>query len=401
MKKYIYSLLALFFMTGCLKDEKIHTSLQLSLDFPEEFADMDRTPIVVTLRNTSNGVQYKSNCDANGIASFSAEYGFYEASFQHKHIDNESGVIHIFNGRFENIVLSQEMESKNATPYPMEIIAATSAQLIIKEFYPYGCIGNDGKNYTYDTYLCIYNNSNQVAYLDSICIGMVTPMVSNSPSRFMVNGSLPDFLPLDQMAWQFPGTGKDYPLQPGEECVVAYSAINHKALHPNSIDLSKADYAFWTEEFDMSSSQVQKPAIGVKHMECIWRTKNTTKAFPIANTAKAMILFRIEGQSAAAYVANPDNITKAPDQPTGLDYLKVPQEWVLDGIECVTSAERNNKRIPTSVDAGFFFIEGGAAGCGLAAIRKVEEIADGRIVYQDTNNSSLDLESGTPTWKNR
>ena len=114
-----------------------------------------------------------------------------------------------------------------------------------------------------------------------------------------------------------------------------------------------------------------------------------------------MILFRIEGQSAAAYVANPDNITKAPDQPTGLDYLKVPQEWVLDGIECVTSAERNNKRIPTSVDAGFFFIDGGAAGCGLAAIRKVEEIADGRIVYQDTNNSSLDLESGTPTWKNR
>lgn len=402
MKKYIYTLLALFFMTSCLKDEKIYTGIQVQLDFPEEFADMDRTPIVVNLRNTSNGVQYKSNCDANGIASFNAEYGFYEANFQHKHIADD-GVIHIFNGRFENIVLSRETEAQAATPFPMEIITATTAQVIIKEFYHFGCIGNDGKNYTYDTYLSIYNNSNKVAYLDSICIGMVTPMTSNSPSKFVYdNGVLMDSIPLDQMAWQFPGTGKDYPLQPGEECVIAYSAINHKALHPNSIDLSKADYAFWTEKFDMSSAQVQKPAIGVKHLECIWRTKENTKAFPIANAAKAMILFKIEGVTAAQYVANPKNITKAPGgTSSSLDYLRIPKQWVLDGIECVTSADKNNKRLVTHVDAGYFFIEGGAAGCGLAAIRKVEEVVDGRIIYQDTNNSTLDLETTVPSWKNK
>lgn len=389
-------------MTGCLKDEKIYTGIQVQLDFPEEFADMDRTPIVVTLRNTSNGVQYKSNCNANGTASFNAEYGFYEASFQHKHIADD-GVIHIFNGRFENIVLSRETEAQAATPFPMEIITATTAQVIIKEFYHFGCIGNDGKNYTYDTYLSIYNNSNKVAYLDSICIGMVTPMTSNSPSKFVYdNGVLMDSIPLDQMAWQFPGTGKDYPLQPGEECVIAYSAINHKALHPNSIDLSKADYAFWTEKFDMSSAQVQKPAIGVKHLECIWRTKENTKAFPIANAAKAMILFKIEGVTAAQYVANPKNITKAPGgTSSSLDYLRIPKQWVLDGIECVTSADKNNKRLVTHVDAGYFFIEGGAAGCGLAAIRKVEEVVDGRIIYQDTNNSTLDLETTVPSWKNK
>ena len=389
-------------MTSCLKDEKIYTGIQVQLDFPEEFADMDRTPIVVNLRNTSNGVQYKSNCDANGIASFNAEYGFYEANFQHKHIADD-GVIHIFNGRFENIVLSRETEAQAATPFPMEIITATTAQVIIKEFYHFGCIGNDGKNYTYDTYLSIYNNSNKVAYLDSICIGMVTPMTSNSPSKFVYdNGVLMDSIPLDQMAWQFPGTGKDYPLQPGEECVIAYSAINHKALHPNSIDLSKADYAFWTEKFDMSSAQVQKPAIGVKHLECIWRTKENTKAFPIANAAKAMILFKIEGVTAAQYVANPKNITKAPGgTSSSLDYLRIPKQWVLDGIECVTSADKNNKRLVTHVDAGYFFIEGGAAGCGLAAIRKVEEVVDGRIIYQDTNNSTLDLETTVPSWKNK
>lgn len=401
MKKYIYTLMALFLMVSCLKDEKIYTLIQVKLDFPEEFANMDKTSIVVYLRNTTNGVQYKTNCGADGVASFNAEYGFYEANFQYKHIE-EDGMVYIFNGRVENIVLSRELGSNATTPYPMDIVTATTAQIIIKEFYHFGCIGNDGKNYTYDTYISVYNNSDQVAYLDSICVGMVTPMTSNSPSRFVDdNGNLPDYLPLDQMAWQFPGTGKDYPLQPGEECIVSFSAINHKALHPNSVDLSKSDFAFWTEAFDMSSNQVQKPAIGVKYMTYIWRTRPTTKAFPINNTAKAMILFKIEGQTAAQYVANPNNITKAPDQPTGLDYLKVPKEWVLDGIECVTSAERNNKRLPTSVDAGFFFIDGGSAGCGLGAVRKVEEVVNGRIIYQDTNNSSLDLESGTPGWKNR
>lgn len=403
MKKYIYTLLALFFMAGCLKDEKIHTGIQVKLDFPEEFADMDRTPIVVNLRNTSNGVQYKSNCDANGIASFNAEYGFYEANFQHKHIADD-GVIHIFNGRFENIVLSRETEAQAATPFPMEIITATSAQLIIKEFYHFGCIGNDGKNYTNDTYLSIYNNSNKVAYLDSICIGMVTPMNSATASKFIdKNGILLDTLALDQMAWQFPGYGKDYPLQPGEECVIAYSAINHKALHPNSIDLSKADFAFWTEKkgIDMSSAQVQKPAIGVEHLECIWRTKENTKAFPISNVAKAMILFKMEGITPEEYLKTKGSVTKIPDATTGLDYLRIPKQWVLDGIECVTSADKNNKRLVTHVDAGYFFIEGGAAGCGLAAIRKVEEVVDGRIIYQDTNNSTLDLETTVPSWKNK
>ncbi len=400
MKKYIFLLITLFSMVSCLKDEKINMQVQVQLNFPEKFANMDKTPIIVTLRNTTNGVEYKNHCNAEGVVTFDAEYGFYEANFQYKYTHND-GKIHIFNGRSENIILSPEMESQKASPYPMEIVTATVAQIIIKEFYYFGCIGNDNKNYTYDTYLNICNNSDQIAYLDSICIGMVTPMTSNSPSRFLENGNLPDFLPLDQMAWQFPGTGKDYPLSPGEECVIAFSAINHKALHPNSINLSKADFAFWTEEFDMSSNQVQKPAIGVKYMNYIWKTKPTTKAFPINNTAKAIILFRIEGQSAATYVANPSNITKAPDQPTGLDYLKVPQEWVLDGIECVTSAEKNNKRLPISVDAGFFFIENGRAGCGLAVTRKVEKVSQGKIIYQDTNNSSLDLESAIPSWKNK
>ena len=47
------------------------------------------------------------------------------------------------------------------------------------------------------------------------------------------------------MAWQFPGTGTDYPLQPGEETIIAINAINHMDIASQSVDLSKADFAFW------------------------------------------------------------------------------------------------------------------------------------------------------------
>ena len=35
-----------------------------------------------------------------------------------------------------------------------------------------------------------------------------------------------------------PGSGTDYPVQPGESFILCDNAINHKEANPNSIDLS-------------------------------------------------------------------------------------------------------------------------------------------------------------------
>lgn len=76
----------------------------------------------------------------------------------------------------------------------------------------------------------------------------------------------------------------------------------------------------------------------------------------------------------------------------------IPQEYVLDGVDLVNSVEAKRvKHLRPEVDAGMAFNTADYNGTSLR--RKVISItADGRVVYQDTNNSSDDFLNGqTPT----
>lgn len=399
LKQYTTVLLTFLLCGGCLEEGKIHTTVEIQVEAPAEFDGIiDFTQIDVSLFNTTSGMTYTAACDASGKATFQAEYGFYSASLQHKMpID---GVMNIFNGVASSLSVTPGEQSR--FEFNMSLSVAKSSQLVFKEFYYFGCKSTTNTNYSADCYVSIYNNSDMVAYLDNLCIGMVSPMTSASASKFIKeDGSPMDVVPLDQMAWSFPGSGQDHPLLPGEDCVIAYSAINHNALHANAVDNSKADFAFWTDEFDMSSAQVQQPTLGVKYLNCMWRRTNTTRAFPITTTAKALVIFRTEGVTPRQFGDNPVNtITQPGVVSTTQLFLAVPKEWVLDGIECVTSSVKANKRLHPDVDAGYYFIDGGANGCGKAVIRKVEEVINGRVVYADSNDSKHDLETTVPTRKN-
>jgi hypothetical protein len=44
--------------------------------------------------------------------------------------------------------------------------------------------------------------------------------------------------------FQFPGSGGEHPLAPGEAAVIAASATDHRAIHPSYLDLSGARFEF-------------------------------------------------------------------------------------------------------------------------------------------------------------
>ena len=263
MKTYhILTLLVVFLFTGCLKEEKMSIEALIKVNMPEGFESMNPEGIDVKLYSTTSGLTYTSKCDASGIATFNVEYGFYEAVAQHR--ERGENTIDIFNGRMERIVLSES--AKDGETYTINLTHAKLQQLIIKEVYYASCKKDDGKNYGKDAYMSIYNNSDEIAYLDSLCIGTVNPVTSNSPSNFTKpDGSLWDEIPLFMMAWQFPGTGTDYPLQPGEETIIAINAINHMDIASQSVDLSKADFAFW----DPLLTAASVPAPGVEPLNIV------------------------------------------------------------------------------------------------------------------------------------
>ena len=395
MKTYhILTLLVVFLFTGCLEEEKMSIGARIKVNMPEGFEDISLEGIGVKLYSTTSGLTYTSQCDASGIATFNAEYGFYEAVAQLR--ERGENTIDIFNERMERIVLNEN--TKDGDTYTINLSHAKLQQLIIKEIYYAGCRKNDGSNYLLDAYMSIYNNSDEVAYLDSLCIGTVYP-TSSSSTNDLINpdGSLGDEIPIFMMAWQFPGTGKDYPLQPGEETIIALNAINHVNIASQSVDLSKADFAF----YDPQLTKATVPAPKVEPLNLIWRNNGT--AYTISAQGPAMVIFKVPtsaATSAQAYAEDAQNIKQNPVKPNATNrYLMIPKDWVIDGVECVVSASSANKRIPNNIDAGFTYIP--TKNLGNSVCRKIDEIIDGRIIYMDTNNSSEDFEVVPNTFKNR
>lgn len=80
MKTYhILTLLVVFLFTGCLEEEKMSIGARIKVNMPEGYEDISPEGIDVKLYSTTSGLTYTSQCDASGITTFNAEYGFYEA----------------------------------------------------------------------------------------------------------------------------------------------------------------------------------------------------------------------------------------------------------------------------------------------------------------------------------
>ena len=73
------------------------------------------------------------------------------------------------------------------------------------------------------------------------------------------------------------------------------------------------------------------------------------------------------------------------------EIMKIPTSWVEDAFESLAFSNSGEyKRIPPSLDAGFIYCNGQFNG--ESCRRKVDEVINGRLIFQDTNNSGEDFE---------
>ncbi len=105
------------------------------------------------------------------------------------------------------------------------------------------------EEYNFGGFIEIYNNSDSTTYLDGMVIGNAWTLTRDySPSWPCSEHAIyrvdPDGL---WTLWfeAFPGSGNEYPIQPGEAVVVATDAIDHSALYPGLLDLTDADFEFF------------------------------------------------------------------------------------------------------------------------------------------------------------
>ena len=155
------------------------------------------------------------------------------------------------------------------------------------------------------------------------------------------------------------------------------------------MDLSRE--GVWAAYADNAGLTKQTPPTtpDKKMLNMLWKTSSMT-IWSCSCMDPAVVLFKPR-TSMDEYVR--DYITNNPANASdSYEYMKIPYEWVYDGVE-VFDADNRNKRLAPSVDAGYV-LNASSIGSGTSVCRKVDDAlttTSGSTRYVDTNNSSNDF----------
>lgn len=273
----------------------------------------------------------------------------------------------------------QNIPLYNSQPILMVLERFIMKDLLISKVYFSGTKDDLNRNYTIDGFVEIFNNSDEVVYVDGKYLALTE---SRSPAAFLATDD-PDYLYTRQIC-RFPGNGTDYPVLPGKSIVVAArSARDHRTSASNSVDLSSA-------EFEVKDSDgTGNPAV---------------KALPVISSSTALKHFNlISGGPNGVFLFETDEDVLqwpefyTPGTSTGERFRQVPVTTVLDGVEILknnasTGPDPLLKRLHQFIDAGYTNITAVSGYVNESVERKISRIEeDGRVILQDTNNSTVDF----------
>ncbi len=273
------------------------------------------------------------------------------------------------------------------------VLKAFSEDFIIEEIFFTGTLMPNGtESYFGDKYIKLYNNTDKILYADGLLIAQ---------SRFQTNvkytynpNIMNEAFTADAII-QIPGSGKEYPVKPGESITITDTAINHKENNANSFDLSNANFEMFYEDTDDVDNA------NVKNVENLFDRMvihdSGAKSFVIARLPKDVTKEKFladykyhyaskEGQDFSAW-----GMGIVPDDEG--DAMKISNTWIIDAVNL--SLENDFQWIVTaeSLDSGWTHCGNGGDGrYGKSVRRKVLQEVDGKRILKDTNNSTNDFE---------
>lgn len=377
-------------LTGSNPYEKSLHVLTIATQWPE--GGFMREGAAVRVEDINTGSLYASVTDASGTASLSLPDGLYRVNVNGRDGSN------IYNGAADKVVFSGKDMTLN-----LSISVSRSGTIVIKELYCGGCkkLPLEG-NYQYDQYFILHNNDFQIQHLDGLCFGTLSPYNSTGSSPWVSKDPetgdtvFPDFLPIIQAVWQFPGDGDDFPLQPGEDAVICLKgAIDHAAQYPLSVNLNKPGYfVCYNNTYFPNTTNHPAPGDQIsvdRYLDVVIKT-GKANAYTLSVSSPTLVLFRSEGIAIEDYVRQEGNVIPVPGS-TVDNVVKVPFDWVVDAVEVFDgTSSTNSKRLAPALDAGYVVQTNLYLGRSL--MRNIDQEAtalSGYEVLADTNNSLNDF----------
>lgn len=344
--------------------------------------------IPVQFTELTTGAVIVGTTDADGIVTVEITPGDYSIMVTGT-VEND-GDNYFLNGTVPAISLVKEITKEEAMADNGLIIRpAKVGSLLLAELYYCGSRAPSGSTWFRDQCYHIYNNGDEVEYLDGVCLAQLHPNIATAGSALPV---YPDEegdnnYVYGLWVWQFPGNGTDYPLQPGESVVVVQEANNHIEAtgNPNTLDLTIANWECWT-------GNVQRDNPDVDNMPLCYAQYLNKLQWLASVMGGAYCLFRADDGTVISAEYYEDNKNTQTEVNKKNRYARISADWILDGVELLGDMSlMSQKRIPGFVDAGASSVN--ETYVGKSVSRKViSRRADGTPIFADTNNSTEDFE---------
>ena len=417
------SLAGALFFQSCSDDDfggNVLETVDFTTDVKFKSNKQEVADAKITLRNVQTGAEYVMQTNENGKSIFEnvlpGNYDItvsisltptqYELYFGFPPADNENID---FNGIAENVTINTTHTSISIELDSADILEG----LVIKQIHYGGSHTQQGASFR-DQFVEIYNNSNEIIYADGLLFAQLfgnntaTNESFTLPSRqydwSQAEGNTKgeaantDYVYADYI-YRIPGTGMQYPIQPGESIVIAATAINHKANYTDNdgneiniqnpdltIDLSNADFEANLTSFTGNNYRydIQNPA--VPDLEIVHFAQGQDMVLD-SQGRDGYIIFRATADEISGY-----SIVKHPKPGESRMSVQIPNTKIIDGVDTTRDLGNNlvPKKLISTIDAGKTYLLQGAY-TSTSVIRKTAKTINGRIVLQDSNNSTEDF----------
>lgn len=391
LSKIVIVLAAAFVMGACddTLDEGRNTPVtpDIQVIMPADLADVVVESETFEVKNVTTGsvVKYSSRSDIQ------LRTGLYDVAY-------EAQVRCMTDGKQVERHLTGFTPSVEITSSSHALSIETFENLVnddfvISEIFFTGTLRSTGNQYYGDDYVKLYNNTDHVLYADGITF-LESKFVTTEKFDYSPD-IMSDCMTVEAL-YTVPGSGHDYPVQPGEEFWIVDTGIDHRVANENSFDCSGADFEWYDVSTQPAHMDIDSPT--VPNLD---RWYSYTLSFFVLHNRgfRAWAIARIpidrdEYLTNYKYRYNYTMVLPAGTFPMSQTAYKVPNSWIVDAVNCSVESERVWNVTAPSLDRGWTY-------CGTmdhdktryfhSVRRKVLYLKDGKPVLKDTNNSSEDF----------
>lgn len=383
-------------LTSCSDDKTpIVPQTAVSLEIPANLENVDLSGAKIVMTNVatqsahvvSSDNLFQKNGNKYQVLINDLEEGTYNISIS-GHLDF---TLNNVAGQKDFEITSENVKISETSAAVQMVVSTFTAQggFVISEIFITGTSTAEGKSYSGDQYIRITNNSDVTLYADSIAV-LESAFLTTQKQEYT-----PDIMSTDfsvQACYMIPGTGKSVPVEPGASLTLAVNAINHTAEQPNSIDLSQADFEFYDESSNANFTDPDGKAPNLDKWYCYTATIYQFHSRGFNSMAIAKMKATKEDWLAnnvydAKYLFVFGDFSR---EMTKKGIYKVPNSWILDGVNLSVESVREWNVLDASIDAGWTYcgkVDKDENRFNKAVIRKQD--ANGK--YVDTNNSTNDF----------